>query len=1009
LTASSFFREEGLRLAECVGRYGRVAGRCGWLGLGMAYLLLFVQGERLACAEPGGRVLGQYLERQWGGEQGLGAGQIYSIAQTPDGYLWIGTESNLIRFDGVRFTPIDPPDQGIGPISHVLGLLVDRGGALWVKLQDSRLLRYADGRFTLVSSPQRWEAGLTAMGRSQSGGVLTAGVTHGIGRIAKDVRKGLPIRAGDSLVLSIMEMPDGRVWVGTRESGLYWWRDGVMTRVSEGIPDTKINCLVAGGGGRIWIGTDNGIAVWDGAKATTIKLPAGFEHLQVLAMVEDHRGDLWAGTSRGLLRYNAAGAAWIPRGAREQGTSVPALFEDREENLWFGDGSTLERLRESRLISYGDAEEPPGDRFGAVYVDGHGRTWLAPLAGGLYWMRDEQMHAVVEAGLADDIVYSIDGWGDDVWVGRRKGGLTRLHASGDIFTAKTWTRADGLAQDSVYSVRAMRDGRVWAGTLTGGASHLVEDRMQTLGEDDGLASNAVTAIEKDRADTLWLGTPEGLSAFREGEPIKTLRGLPSVNILSLLADEAGGMWIGTASGLVYEEHGRVRSFAAKGLLSDAILGVACDGQGLLWISTPTRVLSVSREALLLGRINGDSVRVYGAQDGLQGSGGVRRSRSVVSDSLGRVWIVTNKGVAANFVGARDDEVAAMAHVERIVADGVAREALGEGQVEPGTRRLAFEYTGIDLRAPERVRFRYRLDGFDKRWSDPIQARRVEYTNLAPGIYRFRVMVANSEGEWSSEESSYSFRVEPMIWQRWEFQVLCFGALALIAAWIYRARMQYMVSQAHIRFEERLIERTRIARELHDTLLQGFISASLHLNITLDKVPDESPLRRSLQHVLQVMEKVIEEGRNAVKGLRSVDGANQNLEQAFRELVGDLSEEEAAAYKVEIVGEARALRPVVYEEVCRIGGEAVVNASRHADARHVTLRVTFGRGYLCLAIDDDGRGMDAVTAAHGRPGHFGLVGMRERAERIGAHLLIVSQPGQGTKIAVSVPARIAFEE
>ena len=976
-----------------------------------------------------GRVLGQYLERRWTTEQGLPGGQVYALAQTPDGYLWIGTESSLLRFDGVRFTPIHPTDPSLPPINHVLSLIVDSTGALWIKLQGSRLLRYADGRFTSISSPEQGELGLTAVGRSTSGGVLTAGIVHGVMDVTATGQKRVPLTT-DSIVLSIAQTPDSRIWLGTRESGLFWGQPAPTQtadqttsqpaipthRILTGIPDAKINCIAPAPNGRIWIGTDNGIALWDGAAATPITLPPGFDHLQVLTLVEDHRGNLWAGTARGLLRYNAAGVQWVPHTSHATspaGDAVTALLEDREGDLWVGDGQTLERLRDSRLISYGDPEDPH-DHFGPIYVDPHGRAWIAPLTGGLAWMRDGVFHPIALDGLDQDIVYSLDGHGDDLWIGRRKGGLTHLQATGDTFTASTWTHAQGLAQDSVYAVRAMPDGSVWAGTLTGGVSHLVAGTIANFTLADGLASNAILAIEADRDGTLWFGTPEGLTALPVAGHFQTLAGLGTANVLALLADTdtpnaPAGLWIGTAKGLFYESLGHLRWFPSPTPPAGAILGLALDRKGLLWLSTPTYILSASRDALLAPHLSPEAFRSYGPQDGLQGTSGVRRSRSVVTDSSGRVWIVTDKGLSASFLDADDHTVPALAHIERVFSDGVPRDVLGEMHISPGTRRISFEYSGVDLRAPERVRFRYRLDPFDKTWSEPRQTRQAEYTNLPPGQYRFSVMAANSDGDWNPLEATTILHVEPLFWQRRDFQFIALATLLLLAIWIYRTRMRSLVSQANIRFEERLVERTRIARELHDTLLQGFISASLYLNITVDKVPEGSPIRTSLQHVLHVMERVIDEARNAVKGLRTFDGAHPNLEQTFRELVAEMSEEEAAAYKVEIEGETRPLRPAVYEDICRIGSEAVINATRHADARHITLRLAYRPGHLSLTVADDGRGMDSVTAARGREGHFGLIGMRERAGRIGAQFRIESQPGQGTSVALSIPARIAFEE
>jgi signal transduction histidine kinase len=638
-------------------------------------------------------------------------------------------------------------------------------------------------------------------------------------------------------------------------------------------------------------------------------------------------------------------------------------------------------------------------------------------------MRDGTMHPVEVAGLPQDVVYSIDGAsdgaGDDLWIARQEGGLTRLHGEGDQWSATSWTRANGLLQDSTYVARAIHGGGVWAASLTAGVSRITPHGSLHLDHRDGLLSDTVTAIEQDQDNVVWFGTPDGVSTWKDRtiQTFTTTQGLPSSDVISLLNDASGGMWIGTSGGLAFAEHERIQAFDSPLLNHTAILGMAVDREDLLWLSTTSRILSVPRQALLGHRLLPEMVRSYSLPDGLRSTDGVRRSRSVVRDPRGQVWISTNRGLAMTTLGAdRPTDLPAIPHVESMLIDGtpVSIENQRQGRtgdqtlsVPAGSRRIAFGYAGLDLRSPERVRFCYRLDGFDRQWSRPVEEREVAYTNLPPGLYRFRVMASNSNGEWNSQESALAFRVDPMFWQRWEFQLVTVGALLLIFAWIYRARMQYMITQANMRFEERLIERTRIARELHDTLLQGFISAVLHLNLTADRLEQGSPILSSLQNSLRVMEKVIDQARDAVKGLRTFDGANQDLEQVFHDLFHEMEGESSALYEVSIEGDRVNLRPAVLEDVCLIGREAVINACRHAYASRILVLIRYTRSHLELEVRDDGLGMDPSTAARGREGHWGLLGMRERASRLGSRLQILSRPGAGTRIVLTIPAPVAF--
>ena len=983
------------------------AGLVTFRALGAILLSLFLQQE--ARAVDGSRNVGQYLRQQWQVEPGSPGVRVNAIAQTPDGYLWVGTDDNLLRFDGFHFEEVQPHTEGLAPIRHVLNLIVDASGVLWVRTEDSRVLRYQNGSFRSRLSPEQGEHTVTAIGKSLSDGILAAGQGNGLVQLTETEIRHIHPNAG-SLALSIVQTA-GNLWLGTRENGLLNWQDNTLTLMNQGVPDLKVNTLLATSSGQLWIGTDNGLAHWDGHKTVTDVLPVEMNPLQILAMVQDRDGNLWIGSSRGLVRYNSRGAQWMPRDTRDRGTAVTALFEDREGNLWFGSGGNLERLRDSPLTTYGNPDEVSGDQYGPVHADSRGRVWFAPLAGGLYWMKDGTMHRVSIAGLEKDVVYSIDGRGDEIWLGRQRGGLTRLYMNGEELEAKTWTTANGLPENSVYAVHLNRDGSLWAGTLTAGATHFQGGRFHPLNVSHGLISNTVSAIEEGTDGTMWFATPRGISEVH-GLAVKnydTSNGLASWDVVSLLADPEGGVWIGATGGLSFAEKGRIRTIEVPLHSPEMVVGIALDRQGLLWLATSERILSVRRSTLLQLPPVAEDFRSYGIQDGLHSTEGVRRNRSVVADAAGNVWIATGRGLSVSSQSVSRPGPPAIPQVEGVMSDGVSLPTTGEVRIPAGAHRLTFRYAGLDLRSPERVRFRYRLDGFDKKWSSPMEGREAVYTNLVPGKYRFRVVAANMDGHWNPEESVVSLYVQPLLWQRWEFEIACVGILLLMAVWIYRARMRYLIVQTNMRFEERLIERTRIARELHDTLLQGFISASLHLHVTAESLPPKSPIQDSLQGVLQMMEKVIEEGRNAVKGLRTFYGTRRGLEQLFRELICELGAEETAGYSVVAEGELRPLRAVVYEEVWRIGREAVINAWRHSQAKQITVRFQYSTARFTLSVTDDGRGMDAAMIHRGRPEHWGLQGMRERAARMGARLHIESRFGQGTQIVLTIPAAIAFHD
>jgi signal transduction histidine kinase len=324
------------------------------------------------------------------------------------------------------------------------------------------------------------------------------------------------------------------------------------------------------------------------------------------------------------------------------------------------------------------------------------------------------------------------------------------------------------------------------------------------------------------------------------------------------------------------------------------------------------------------------------------------------------------------------------------------------------KRITLEYTGLSLAAPERVRFRYFLDGFDRGWSEPVASREAVYTNLSPGSYRFRLVASNSDGLWNGPETSIVFEVEPALWQAWWFRVGCVLVAGSLMLFLYRLRLRHLTRQLNVRFEERLSERTRIAQELHDTLLQGVLSASMQLHVADDRLPANSPVKPLLTRVLELMGDVIDDGRNTLRGLRSPGQEVRDLAQAFSLIPGELGLQQQIDYRVVVEGHSRPLHPMIRDDVHRIGREALVNSFRHAQATSIRVEIEYGTKQLRVLVHDNGIGIDPQVLHSGREGHWGLSGMRERAERIGARLSVWSNPGNGTEVELSVPASIAFE-
>jgi signal transduction histidine kinase/ligand-binding sensor domain-containing protein len=987
-------------------------------------------------------LLSQYMRERWGSDKGFNGGSVTALAQTPDGYLWIGTEKSLIRFDGFSFRTFSqatPTTFSIGPVQ---ALASDAQGNLWILLQTTKIHRYRDGKFEV--GRELAEFGITSLLKRNDGSVLFASLTYGplIYNSGKfellsspspspnsspsghevtidELSSRLSWATGvaphrfaepNSAVLSMAETPDGKVWLGTRDKGLFYMSEGKVVAVPTGLSDSRINCLLAFGDRELWIGTDKGVLRWDGTRVSSREVPLALLRLHVISMIRDRDANIWLGTPGGLLRVNSD--VVVPDANISQTpVAVNALLEDREGNLWAGRQSGIERLRDSAFVTYSTAGLQ-SESSGPVYVDQSERVWFAPFEGGLHWLKGEKSGSVANDRLDQDVVYSIAGTNDDLWIGRQQGGLTHLQYAAGSLTTRTYTEADGLAQNSVYAAFQSHDRGVWAGTLSGGVSQLANGRFTNYTAADGLASNSVTSIAQTSDGTMWFATPNGLSAL-SGEHWRSLgirEGLPSQTVNCLLTDASGLLWIGTANGLAYQISGQVQvPTAVPPSLQEQILGIAEDHLGWLWISTSNHVLRVKRESLLRNSLGEADVREFGLHDGLHGTEGVKRQQSVFADSHGKIWFSMNRGISVTDPSrAIAASAPAIIHIEEVSSEGNPVSLAGPVHLAGAHRRVTFSFTALSLSVPDQVRYKYKLEGVDEGWSLPTSEREVTYSNLSSGDYRFRLLASNSAGLWNSQESEVSFKIQPAYWQTWWFRLSGVLFVVLAVLLFVRLRMRALASRMNMRFEERLAERTRIAQELHDTLLQGFMSASMQLHVADDRLPEDSPAKPMLGRVLQLMGRVMDEGRNTVRGLRSPGMVCQNLEEEFSRIQEDLAISTRSEFRVIVEGAPRPLRPVIHDEIYFIGREALANAFRHSGAAEVILEIEYSSSHLRILVRDNGCGVDSQVVSSGREGHWGLSGMRERADRIGGKFKVLSMPSAGTEIHLSVPSRLAFE-
>ena len=976
----------------------------GKLLLGLALMCL---GEVAFSLDPSRRV-SQYVHDHWGEERGFVRGAIYAIAQSTDGYLWIGTERGLVRFDGSKFTLVQRPISDQPPIGPVRGLISDTDGNLWIFFEGSRTLLYRDGKFEDIYT--RFDLGdmtVTASALDYQNRILFSGQRNKTLRYDHQKFETL-VDAEDNpgAVLSLAATRDQTVWLGTRENGLFRVQNGRISRVVPELRNSKINSLAPLRSGGLWIGTDDGVYLLEVGSTKLFALPS-LRGLQILAMKTDHDDNLWVGTNHGVVRITSIGIVSLDLFDRKAIHEVRAIFEDPDGDIWFGGRDGVDLLRNGMLTSYSAPDGIPAGGGGPIYIDSEDRVWFAPISGSLFLIKAGHASPVALAGLEHDVVYSISGGGNEVWVGRQHGGLTVLTESGDSFSARTYRTSDGLAQNSVYSVQRGQDGTIWAGTVTSGVSRLSGGSFTNYSDANGLPSNSVNSISEGFDGTLWVATPNGLASYSNAHwrNYAERDGLPSSSVRLVFEDSMHNLWIATSGGLSYFSSGKIKvPDGLPEILREQIFGIAEDSLGFLWFTTSDHVVRVNRERLLAGSLLETDIQSFGTEDGLKGAEGASRDHTLVADHTGRIWISLSSGLSMSDpnITLRNSGPVAV-RIESVSAGGRQLDTQKPIKIQSGIQNIVLNYGGTNLFTPERIRFRYKLDGSGQGWSDIVASRQVVFSNLGPGSYNFRILASSSIGLWNGPEKSIPFVIEPAFWQTWWFRVTCFVLLLAALFTIYILRLRHVTTLLQLRHQERLSEREDIARDLHDTLLQDFQAMILRFDSVSRRLVSGDPNRVAMDEGLRYADKVLREGRNRIRDIRANTMATQNLSRAFAAYANELSQLRTITFDVKVTGAQTEIDPIVRDHIYRIGREAIGNAFKHSDSSTIEIDLAFSPRELQMTIRDDGKGIEpSILNAGGKPGHWGIYNMRERARKIGASLEFSSVPNAGTTLALKLP-------
>lgn len=980
-------------------------------------LLLFI-GAAAGCqktlALDPAKLLTQYTHDVWTNKSEFPQSGIGAIAQTADGYLWLGSQTGLVRFDGVKFTEFNRTNTP--EITHpaILSLRAARDGSLWFGTFGGGLTHYKDGRFKTYTT-----------------------------------RDGL----SNNVVYSIVERADGDLWIGT-VGGLNHFQNEKFTvyTVRDGLPHNLVTSIAEDAHGGLWLGTQEGLCLLKNERFKTFDAPGGMRRSYVLALSAGRDGSLWIGTKNDGL-YQHQNGHFRHFGTRENlsNNSVRSLAEDRAGNLWVGtEAGGLNRLRADHFDRLTTADGLTANYIGAIYEDREGSLWLGTNAGGLNRLRDSKFTAfTAREGLAGDTPESIyqDRTGA-VWIGTANG-VSRYHNG--KFT--NFTQKNGLSSNFVTSILEDRRGAIWIGTSGGGLNRYANGKFQNFTVRDGLSSNVILTVYEDRAGVLWLAAEGGgVNFYKNGKfgGYSALDGLSSNSARDIYEDQAGNLWIATVDGGINKfKNGRFTIYTSRdGLSDDTVLKIYEDADGVLWLGTQAGGLNRfengkftifdSRNGLVddvIGTILEDDAgnlwlggekgvhsvkkselnefaqgaiervahRSYDTTDGMRSSTGRTHSKpGGCKTADGRLWFPTQKGVIViDPAHIQFNQEPPPIYLESIAVDKKPLALEQENIRLPAeTADFEFNYTALSFLVPDKVRFRYQLEGFDKDWVEADQRRTAYYTNLPPGAYRFRIIAANNDGVWNQTGASFAFYLQPHFYETGWFYVLCAALLAAAGYGIYEMRVRAMRRE----FSVVLAERNRISRELHDTVAQEVAGISAQLEAFKAKRERRAPeAEKHLDRARHLAQQCLNDARRFVRNLRPQTIESGNLMNALAFSAEQAAADAATQINLEVTGAPRKLSEVVEMNLLRIGQEALANAVKHARANRIDIELEYRTECIELRVRDNGSGFVPHRKTK-RNNNFGIVGMQERAHEINGKLSIRSSLHEGTEVSALVPMR-----
>jgi len=943
----------------------------------------------------------------WREAEGLPQSRIRAVLQTHDGYIWLGTDNGVVRFNGSSFTSFTV-ETGSLKDNEVWALLEDNEHALWIGTYGGGLTRYKDGSFETFTRANGLPDDVITHIDKDSSGDLWLSTPEGLSRYSHGTFSSYStadrssfgpmcvgsggkvyiasasrvlefsdgrfaslagaVREGDSAVEQLRCGSDGSLWIGFANSVIRRWKDGRLTTYKPKLTAApQVTLLYEDPTGGIWAAYGQQLHQLRDGQFETVTLEDGMTDLgTVYSMTVDSEGGIWAGLQAGgIVRLRVNRISTIASGEGLPNDSARSVYQDHTGAIWMGTASGFGRYKDGHLVPYIDVN---GRRLGAVRSfaeDAEGRLWVAAGKDLLLVERGKLTPFPGWVGHSEiEVIYKDSG--NDMWVG---------------------TDGDGLFQLDYKSLRILRD---------------LRDR-------DGLGGNRVRAICADRNGALWISVfGVGVARYMGGIFISynTASGLAGSRVTAIHEDdEDGAIWFATREGLTRLKDGRFFSYtAASGLSSDFVYSILDDGKGNFWFSCAQGLFKAAKSELrdfANGRIRKIATVSYGVRDGMKTRAfNVGNQPAAWKTTDGVLLFSSMKGVVRVDPG----RLAPGNFVPPVYVESVSinknKLALNPGQRLPiGAGEAEISYAALSYADPEKLRFRYMLEGVDTDWVDAGGRRFAYYANLPPGEFRFHVIAGNADGPWNLQGADFGFYLTPHFYQTKLFWSAAACGVLLMGWLFYRLHMHELKA----RYTAVLAERNRISQDIHDTFAQNLAGIALQLDsmtMQLEEIPEA--LRARIDEACNLTRYSLAEARRTVMDLRSDDLDRADLPAALPEIATRLVGTAAVETSIQVTGTPQRLNAVTEKNLLRIFQEAMANALKHSHAETIRIELTYGPEGLTLRVKDNGRGFDAERTIPLGIGHYGLTGMRERAERIGGCLTLKSAPGEGTELLVVVP-------